>query len=631
MTLMKSGLLASLALVGPAQVLADAGQTEEVLVTATRTAAPVVEALAPVSVLTAADIAALQAPDLPSLLNGFTGVDLVQRGGRGANSSAFVRGTNSGHLLVLVDGVRVGSATLGTTALETLDPAAIERIELVRGPRSSLYGSDAVGGILQIFTRKAQAPGIEVDAGLSYGSHNEQQYRASLAYKNDRSDVRLVLSRYSTDGFDRTLNDSNGNGDDDAYEANNLALSAGHQINEALRLSANVQYQAGESDSDNGYCALDCEPYARFTNGSADLALLAQLNDLWLSTVRLGFAQDKSEQDDHIAAAAIQNYGGRNRIETERESASWQNDLALADNQLLTLGVDYVNDKVAGKLEERTYAPDWSYSVDFVGYDIDDRDSVGLFGQYQARWDAHSLALSGRNDDNAQFGSASTGSLAYGYAISPSWSLLASYGSAFKAPTFNDLYWPGAGNPDLQPETSINAELGARYQDDGLQLAFNVFENRIDDLIAWAPDASGSWLPSNVAKAKILGAEAELSAVLDEWQLSANATWLDAEDDATGKALPHRASQLLNADVSRQWGGVTLGLALEARGKRYADASNTVALSGYGLLNARLSWQLTPEMVLEANVKNLLDKSYTLVNGYRQDGVNGTVGARFSF
>ncbi|MBB3167184.1 TonB-dependent receptor domain-containing protein [Simiduia aestuariiviva] len=640
MTLIKSGFIASLAFAVHAHALAaDAAgvdatteiETEEVLVTATRTAQPLTETLAPVSVLSADDIAALQAPDLPALLRGFTGVDIIQRGGRGANSSAFVRGTNAGHLLVLVDGVRVGSATLGIAALETLDPAAIERIELVRGPRSSLYGADAIGGILQIFTRKASEPGLTMGVAGSYGSHNEQHLRTTLGYKTERSHLRMVFSHNSTDGFDRSVDDSGLSGDDDGYSANRVALSAGHQLADALSLSANLQYQEGEADTDSAFCVIDCRPFARFANGSADLGLQAQLTDIWSSQLRLGFAQDKSEQDDHIRAAAIANWGGRNRIETERETASWQNDFALTEDQMLTLGVDYLNDKVDGQLENRIYAPDWSYSVEFVGYDVDDRASTGVFGQYQARVGEHDLVASARTEDNAQFGTANTGSLAYGYQLSDSWTLLASTGTAFKAPTFNDLYWPNAGNPDLQPETSTNVEVGARFARGNVQLAVNVFENKVDDLIAWAPTMSGNWQPSNVAKATILGAEVEFDAALGEWQLAANYTWLDAEDDASGKALPNRAAQLFNADISRRLGDLTLALAVEARSKRYADAANTLSLAGYGLLNARLAWNLSRELVLEAKVNNVLDKDYTLVQGFYQDGVNGSVGARYSF
>lgn len=632
MKIINTTLAAAIALASYSSAHAsDSAISEEVLVTATRTEQTLAETLAPVSVLTAEDIAALQAPDLPSLLQGVTGVDLIQRGGRGASTGTFIRGTNTGHLLVLVDGVRVGSATLGATALETLDPAAIERIELVRGPRSSLYGSDAIGGILQIFTRKASEPGTELGVAASYGSHNEQLVSANVGVKTERGNLRLVLSHHSTDGFDRTFEEANGNGDDDAYEASRLALSAGYQLSDSLTASANVQYQEGQADTDNVYCFIDCEPFARFANGSASVELVAQFTDGWKSALTLGISQDKSEQDDHISEAAVVNYGGRNRIETARQSASWQNDLQVADEQLLTFGVDYVNDSVDGKLEQRNYQPDWSYLVSFVGYDVEDRANLGLFGQYQARMGEHNLVVSARNDDNEQFGSANTGSLAYGYQVSERWTLLASAGTAFKAPTFNDLYWPNSGNPDLEPETATNIEVGAKFQQGGVMARVNVFENQIDDLIAWAPDASGNWLPSNVAEATILGAEAEFNAQLGDWRVGANYTWLDTEDKASGKALPHRANQLFNADVSRRFGDLTLALAVEARSKRYVDGANTQALAGYGLVNARLSWQLLPDLILEAKVNNLLDKDYVVVNNYRQDGVNGSVGARFSF
>ena len=606
-------------------------QQEELVVTATRTETPLAQTFAPVTVFTAADIAQLQVRDVPELLSRFTGVDVTQSGGRGANSSTFVRGTNSGHLLVLVDGVRIGSASLGSTSLAFIDPAAIERIELVRGPRSSLYGSDAIGGIVQIFTRKAENAGANLALNIGYGKHNEQQARIVTGWKSDSTQLNLVASHNSTDGFDHTVSETNQNDDLDAYSADRLSFSASHDLSEYWRLAANGQYQQGESDSDNGYCFVDCRPYSTFSNGSADVGVYGQLTDMWASQIKLGIAQDSATQADHIAAAAIVNEGGRNSIETERESLSWQNDLALTETQLVTLGVDYLNDKVSGDLERRDYQPDWSYVVSFVGYDVDARDNLGVFGQYQGRFGAHNVIAAVRTDDNEQFGRQDTGNFTYGFELADGWSLMASYGTAFKAPSFNDLYWPTLGNPDLQPENSRNLEAGVKFQQDTVLFAMNIFENTINDLIAWAPAADGNWYPFNVDDANITGIEAEFKQNFDGWLVDVNYTALDAEDTATGKRLINRADQLFNADLSRAFGDLTLGLGLEARSARYADQANTEKLSGYALVNFRAAWTLNDNVVIDAKVNNLLDKDYTVVRNYNEDGINafGSVTYRF--
>ncbi|MDN3637344.1 TonB-dependent receptor [Simiduia curdlanivorans] len=591
-------------------------QQEEMVVTATRTETPLAQTFAPVSVLTAAEIEQLQVRDVPELISRFTGVDMVQRGGRGANSSAFVRGTNSGHLLVLVDGVRVGSATLGSTALEFVDPAAIERIELVRGPRSSLYGSDAIGGIVQIFTRQAENDGASLAVNVGYGKHNEQQARLVAGWKDEATQLNLVASHISTDGFDRTVNTSNGNGDKDAYAADRLALNASQQLSQAWSLEASGQYQQGESDSDNGFCFVDCEPFATFTNYSADVGLKGQINQVWLTQLRAGLSQDESQQDDHIAGVAEINYGGNNRFNTERESASWQNDLALAEASLLSLGVDYYVEQVESNN---------------VVYAVDSRDNTGVFVQYQGRSGGHNLIAALRYDDNEQFGSKDTGSITYGFDLADGWSLMASYGSAFKAPSFNDLYYPFSGNAELKPESSRNLEAGIKFHQDGLLFAMNIFENDVSDLIAWAPDAGGNWYPFNVNDAEITGVEAEFAQNFDGWLLGVNYTALDAEDKATGKRLINRSDQLFNADLSRAFGGITLGLGFEARSARYADQANTQKLSGYGLVNLRAAWAISNNLVLEAKVNNLLDKDYTVVSGYYEDGINAFGSATYRF
>lgn len=593
--------------------------TEELVVSATRTETPLAQTLAPVTVLSAADIAALQVQDLPDLVGRFTGVDSRQSGGAGAASSSFVRGTNTGHLLVLVDGVRIDSATLGEAGLQYLDPAAIERIELVRGPRSSLYGSDAIGGILQIFTRKADAEGLNLGFGAGLGSHNSQQYRTNLGWQGDGAQVNLVASHEQTDGFDRTTDTSAGNGDDDAYATNRLALSGDVQLSERLALAANLQYQQGETDTDNGFCAGSvpaCEPYSKFDNGAANLSLKAQVTDGWVSLLALGYGQDESRQADHIAGVAEQMWGATNSFKTERNSLSWQNDFSLAEGQLLTLGLDQSRDEVASNN---------------VVYAVDSRDNRGIFAQYQARVGDHSVVLSARNDDNDQFGNHGTGSLAYGYDLGQGWSLQASLGSAFKAPTFNDLYWPFSGNPELEPEESKSGELAAVYRADRLSFAWRAFRTEIDNLIAWAPDALGNWLPSNVNSALIKGSELELSRDFNDWRVSANYTYLEPEDRSTGKRLPNRADQLFNLDLSRSFGALSLGLSVEARSERYADTANSQRLAGYGLLNARAAWAFADGLSLELKLNNLLDKDYTVVDGYREDGLNGYAGVNYRF
>ena len=601
-------------------------QQEEMVVTATRTATPLSETLAPVTVLSANDIAALQVVDVPELINRFAGVDLTQSGGRGATASAYVRGTNSSHLLVLVDGVRMDSATLGASALQYLDPAAIERIELVRGPRSSLYGSDAIGGTLQIFTRKADESGVNLGMAAGYGSHNEQRYRISVGHRSDEAQLNATLSHHSTDGYDRTLATANGDADDDAYEVTSLSVSGELALTERAALFASGQYQTGESDTDR-LCDptwFACEPlslpYSQFNNGVLDLGLRAQLTDAWRSELRAGVSQDDSENSDHVPGVADRIWGANNTFTTDRNHASWQNDLSVAESQLLTLGLDYERETV---------------DSNNVSYEHDERTTTGVFGQYQAGFGDHSLVLGVRSDDASQYGRKNTGNLTWGWAVDDGWTLVASAGTGFKAPSFHDLYWPALGNSELKPETSRNLELGVKYRADELFFGMNVFRNDIDDLIAWAPvdpaDPFSNWLPANVEEAEITGTELELQNRFGDYTVSANYSYLEPEDASTGKRLINRARQLFNLDVSRQFGTVTLGLSAEARDARYSDAANLNKMPGYGLLHARASWAITPQLNLDARINNLLDKDYQQLRNYREDGINGFVSANYRF
>ncbi|AFV00038.1 TonB-dependent receptor domain-containing protein [Simiduia agarivorans] len=599
---------------------------DEIVVTATRTETPLSQTIAPVTVLTAEDIAALQVVDVPELINRFAGLDLVQSGGRGATASAFVRGTNSSHLLVLVDGVRIDSATLGASAIQYLDPASIERIELVRGPRSSLYGSDAIGGTLQIFTRKASNEGANLALNVGYGSHNEQRYRLAGGFKSDTANLNATLSHHTTDGYDRTLNESYGDADDDAYSVTSASVSGELSLTDATAVFASAQYQTGESDTDRlcndawGPCNPVSLPYTEFSNGILDAGIKSQVNDLWRAELRAGVAQDESENFDHVPGVAESVWGGTNTFTTERRHASWQNDLAVAEGQLVTLGLDYERESV---------------DSNNVAYDEDSRTTQAVFGQYQAQVGNHSFVLGARTDDSDQYGRKNTGNLSWGWAVDEAWTLVASAGTGFKAPSFNDLYWPFSGNPDLKPESSQNLEAGVKYRDGELYFAMNAFQNNIDDLIAWAPvdpsDPFSAWLPGNVNKAEIQGSELELQNRFGDVLVSANYTYLEPEDKATGNQLINRANQLFNLDVSRAFGPVTLGMVIEARSARYSDAANLNKVPGYGLLHARASWAVTEHFSLDARINNLLDKEYTVVRNFREDGINGFVSANVRF
>lgn len=588
---------------------------EETVVTATRTAQTLDKILAPVEVMTAEDIARLQIVDMGSLLGRMTSVNVKSSGGRGSNTGVSVRGANTGQLLVLVDGVRIGSATLGEASLQHIDPASVERIELVRGPRSSLYGSDAIGGVLQIFTRKgAEQSGGSIRVGA--GSNNERDVHVRGTLRSESAWLMAQLGHTETEGFDRRFVETNGNDDDDAYRNTSVALDAGYEFSEQLILSANYQHNEGESEFDNAFCFVDCQPYSEFEVDAFNAKLQAKWSDAFSTDFTAGYNRDESTEKDDLSENL-----DPDSFKTTREFYDIQNDYAFNSDNIITLGVDYFNDEVEASNTE---------------YLETERDNVGIYAQYQSTFGRNNLVLGARNDDNEQYGNENTGNIAYGFNFTDSLKLIASWGTAFKAPTFNDLYyqspWGSNGNPNLVPETSENIDLGLKYNSGNLSAEVIAFQNNVEDLIEWAPTAPGSliWTPMNVSEAEIQGVEASVATPVLGWDLAANYTWLNPEDEETGNDLRYRPNNSFNLSLDNRWGDFSLGFSVRAQDNVYTDKANDTELAGFGLLDVRAAYQLTEKLNLQLKVDNVLDKDYQTNDNYREDGANGMLSVTYS-
>lgn len=577
---------------------------DTVIVTATRTPEKVEDTLAPVTVITRADIERLQAHSLPQLLTGLPGVSLGSYGGYGETTSLFLRGSNSTHVLVLIDGIKIGSATSGTAALEQIPVDQIERIELVRGPRSSLYGAEAIGGVLQIFTRKG-SDALRPSFVLGGGSQGTAQMQAGLSGSYGPSWFNSSLAGFRTSG----INTCSGAGapiyagcftdepDRDGYRNVSGALRAGYKLGEQGELSGEWLRVYGNTHYDGTY-SNEAHNVQQLLGGSAMFLPL----QWWRSTLNAGQSEDKSN--------LYENGGFVARFDTQRDSLSWQNDFSLAPTQSLSAGLDYLKDRVDSS----------------TAYTHADRENLGVFTQYQGSFGAHEMQLSLRGDDNQQFGRHYTGGLAWGYAVNPTLRLLASYATAFHAPTFNDLYYPadpvygGGGNAQLHPEKSRSGELGFNTQLGLLSWSVRAFETRISDLIGY----DTAFNLANVNTARIRGVENELSAQWQDVQGKLYASWLDPVDRSDGanrdNTLARRARQTARLDLDRDFGHLQLGTTLNAAGHRYDDAANTQRLGGYATLDLRAGLQLEPHWLLQVQAGNVLDKQYQTAAYYNQLG-----------
>lgn len=588
---------------GSPLVLANEASTlDTIVVTADRKARTVDEILAPVTVITRKDIEKYQATSLPEVLRRVPSINITNSGGVGKATSVFIRGTNSSHVLVLIDGIKMGSATTGTVAFEDLPLDQVERIEVVRGPRSSLYGSEAIGGVIQIFTRKG-GKGFQPEISVSAGSHNTQKANLNLAGGNDATWYNLNAGTEKTDGFNATAN--NKEPDADGYARDSVALRAGHRFSTSTEAEVSLLQAQGNNDYDGSF-----GNQGEFVQQAVSGKLRHTVGDKAVLTAQLGQAKDES---DNLKDGVF-----KSRFNTTRNTASLQADVAVSSNGSLTVGIEQQQDKVNSN----------------TTYTVASRDNTGLFGNYQTTLGATQLDISARQDDNEQFGKHTTGGVAVGRDLPNGMRVTAAYGTAFKVPTFNNLYYPFSGDASLQPEESQNTELGVsgKAVSDKVQWSASAFSNSIDNLISYPPP---TYKVSQTDKALIQGVELSAGTQLAGWDVNANLTFQKPENSSgadAGKNLMLRPERLANVDIDRDLGQFRVGATLRGESQRYTDTANTESkkLGGYGTLDLRADYKLAKSWTVGAKLSNVLDKDYQTNNGYNQDGVNGLVTVKYA-
>ena len=463
---------------------------DDVIVTASRTAQTQDAALAAVSVITREDIDRLQPASLPDLLRGQVGMSISNNGGMGKESSVFLRGAESDQVIVLVDGLKVGSATLGKAALQDIPVDQIERIEIVRGPYSSLYGSEAIGGVIQIFTRRPQGA-FSPNFSFAVGSHETARTAVGVGGRGDKGWYSVNAAHERTQGIDSCR----GAGfpvfagcftvepDKDAYRNTSLSTQGGYTFNEQWDAEARIMRAEGRNEYDGD-----------FQNRSSVVEQMANAKVRYRPTQSLTLtlnAGESADLSDNYKDATAAGY-----FDTHRRQGSLQADIAAGGGGLFTVGFDWIRDRIDSD----------------AGYPVTQRINHAVFGQWQQSFGAHSLQLSLRRDEDDQFGGETTGAALWGWDMTDALRFTASYGTAYKAPTFNELYFPFFGDPTLKPETSRSVELGLRGNHGWGGWSINAFETRAEDLIAYDPTPRAG-LPfggaNNIDGARIRGVEAD--------------------------------------------------------------------------------------------------------------------------
>ena len=621
---MKNLILLPLAVSFSVAATAQTTQVDETMVvTANRIEVPLTQVLAPVSVLTSADIERLQITQITDLLSRMTGMEAVSTGGAGSANGIFVRGGDTKHTLVLVDGVRVSSATLGSSALQFLDLSNIDRVELIRGPASSLYGADAISGVLQIITKKSQAETLVVSAGV--GSQGWSRMGARVSAGNEQTRVTLGVSREQLNDFDRRELNTFLNGDDDKYRNVQLTTGVTHAWSE--KVFSRVSYQLDKADIESDNSCLDafwsevaCQPFSDNRLEVLNISNSWQLTDEFSLIAQAARSVDSSNNGDYVALASVVE-GSDSRIKTTRDSYSLQSNYKVDDALGVVVGAEYYNDKVKS-------------SNDYLATS---RDNMAWFGQLRYSLGDHSVQLGLRTDDNEAFGTHNTQSVTWGYQIDHQLRLIASWGTAFRAPSFNDLYWPadpyGIGNPALSPEEGENVDLAIKYNGEHHRASATIFRNTVDGLINWAPvdpnNFYGQWTPSNIDDARMEGFELEYGYVAGSWSANANYSWTDAEDTGKGTRLNDRARRLFHADLDYVADRLTLGASLIAKGDRFSDVANTRRVPGFAVVDVRVGYELNAGLDLSASLTNAFDREYVQREGFNEQGRGFKLGVTY--
>lgn len=603
---------------------------DPVFVTATRSPVPAADVLAATITITREEIERVQANDVADLLRLHAGLDIGRSGGPGQLASVFIRGGESDHTLVLIDGVRINPSTIGGAALANLTPEVIERIEIVKGPRSTLYGSDAIAGVINIITRAPEGRSGQVATRL--GSYGTQEIAGGLRYGNAVSGLSVDVQRTHSDGFP-SFEAAEG---DRGYDMRTVALR-GRTVLGPVKLGV----QAYDADGMNEYFNQAFDPItfapSGFTPASHDTlnrayaaTAEAALLPNWTSTLTASYAQDSTEENE-----------SDNILRTIRPEYRWDNGVQLA-GQRLGFG--------AFLAEDRTDVND--------GFNLisDARSHRGVYAQAELRQGRHHGVLGVANSNYEGFSSATTYNAEYGLDVTPKARLVGSIGTGFRAPTAYDRFGFG-GQTDLKPERSRSMELGARYAFSAAHtLDVRVFRNVIRDLITVAVDPAVDpftdpdfgFRAQNINRAENEGVELAYAYAQGPWAARLEGILQDPVDcssDDTGAALTpnnceaggpllRRAKRSVTASLSRQFGRYTLGadvLGTNQRADIDIDTFARTTNAGYTLVNLSARVQLLPPLSLALRADNVFDQQYQTANGYRQPGASGYATLRYVF
>ncbi len=567
-------------------------QLKEVVVTATRSETRTDELVSEVVVISRAQLELSTGSTLPEVLARSAGVQFSSNGGLGKSSSIYIRGTEARHTILLIDGIRIGSATVGTPTWENIPLNMIERIEVLKGPASALYGSDGVGGVVQIFTRSG-LKGFFPTASVTVGSRGYSQVAAGFNGGIDNLSYALGVQNTRDGGFSSTNKEAqfgNFNDDNDGFKQK----SANASLRWTFIPDWSVDTQLMQSDGKNQF---DDGPKVD-TRNSAQTSLAAagidgKLTSFWKSRLSYGQSKDKFTQLSSAQKTTLV----PSNFDTAQTQLAWKNDFQTPIG-LLTVGVEKLDQKVDSTTK----------------YKVNERTVKSTFMGLNGAAGDHSWQANIRRDRNSQFGASSTGFIGYGYAITSNLRVKVSHGTSFVAPSFNQLYFPNFGNAKLLPERSRNTEFGVAYNIEGHTFKVVHFDNKIKGFI------TTTTLVANVPQARIDGWTVGYDLQKGPWVVRATADFFDAKNELTGRTLPRRNTEQMTLGIDYSTGDWKFGGNAINAEERFDNATNTIKLASYTTLDFHAEYKIAKDWAVQAKVNNVTDKEYQTVLGYNQPG-----------
>lgn len=590
---------------------------EPVVVTGSREPQPLDRVTADVVVIDAATVRASTADSVEDLLRREAGLQVSRNGGPGQDAGVFIRGSSAANTVVLVDGVRVGSGTLGQVEFESISLAQIDHIEVLRGPASSLYGADAVGGVVQIFTRRGVGdPRFTANAALGgYGAKQAAvgvsgatasgfDYAAALSHEGDHGLSALKPG----DQF------GNYNPDDDGYQRNTAQVqlgytpAAGHRIGLNLVESRlNAQYDASEFPPPN--FTQDASPDFRnkLVTQVAAIDYRGEINSIWTTSAQLAHNLDDLKSGGNLI----------DRFKTHRDQFTWQNALKFGGNQVV-LAYEHLGEQA----ESTQYLADYK------------RDNNAFIAGYTGQFGSQVVQADLRHDQNSIYGGNTTGRLGWSMEVAKDLRVRALAGTTFRAPSFNDLFYPNYGVGTLSPERGRSLELGLTWRSGDSQAAATVYQNRVRDLIEYEADSTlcpadpsyQSGCARNVGRARLQGVTLSGSQRWGGLRVAATIDFLDAKDTDTGERLQRRAAHQESLGADYDLGAWSFGGALLAVGARPDSGVN---LGSYATLDFKARWRFARQWQLEARLLNATNKTYEPARDYQPLGRQAWIGVRY--